>query len=355
MLLPRHRLIVLGVVLLLVAGAAVAWFVTSRDDNDKTGRLASAVAMAPEGSERLGWTDWAGLRKELKSDLSATSPTTDVQEFLDAGFEADLTSTSALVSSAPTLQEQFGFSPATIDWELFAQGEEGAILLMGLPKSLDLDQLEDTFAELGFQEPDSDDGFWLGGPDLLARMGNTLTQELAFLTVDPDQRVLAASDDSVTLESWRDDQRGDDLDDPVAEVTADVEGALSASIYTGDHACVSLAITQADDIDRTRAAELLDEAGEINPLRAFAIAERAGGDVRVAMAFETEEQARTNADTRAILAAGPAPGQGGSFPDRFKLGKVSADGDVVSMELEPVRGSYVMSDFANGPVLFATC
>ena len=130
---------------------------------------------------------------------------------------------------------------------------------------------------------------------------------------------------------------------------------MSASIYSGDYACVALAMTQAGDADRTRAAGLLDEAGEVNPLRAFAIAGLPGGDIRVAMGFESEEQARTNADTRARLAAGPAPGQGGSFPDRFALGEVTADGDVVTMELDPVPQTYVQSDLANGPVLFATC
>ena len=81
----------------------------------------------------------------------------------------------------------------------------------------------------------------------------------------------------------------------------------------------------------------------------------AGGGLRVAMAFESEAQARTNADTRAVLASGPAPGQGGDFSDRFTLGPVTADGLVVTMELEPVAGNYVLSDLANGPLLFATC
>ncbi len=167
--------------------------------------------------------------------------------------------------------------------------------------------------------------------------------------------MLAASDEAETLETWRDEQRGSDLDDSIAGVTTAVEGSLSASIYSGDYACVALAMTQADDADRVRAADLIDQAGDVNPLDAFAIAGLRGGDVRVAMAFENEEQARTNADTRAKLAAGPAPGQGGAFPDRFKLGKVTADGDVVTMELDTVPGTYVMSDLATGPVLFATC
>ena len=73
------------------------------------------------------------------------------------------------------------------------------------------------------------------------------------------------------------------------------------------------------------------------------------------MSFETEEQARTNADTRAELASGPAPGQGGEFADRFTLGEVSADGTVVTMDLEPVEGAFVLSELSSGPVLFATC
>ena len=73
------------------------------------------------------------------------------------------------------------------------------------------------------------------------------------------------------------------------------------------------------------------------------------------MSFETEEQARDNADSRAALAAGRRPGQGGDFADRFTLGDVVADGTVVTMELEPRDGAYVLSDLSNGPVLFATC
>ena len=45
-----------------------------------------------------------------------------------------------------------------------------------------------------------------------------------------------------------------------------------------------------------------------------------GGDVRVVLAFEDDDQARTNADSRAVLARGPAPGQGGDFADRFRVG-----------------------------------
>jgi hypothetical protein len=354
MSLSRRRLVALGVVLLVIVVGVVAWFVLWRDGDDDASRLETAVGMAPEGTARYGWTDWAGVREELDVDVSGSSSAADVDRFLAAGFDADLTSTSALVASAPVLQGRYGFSPATVDWELFAQSDEGAVVVVGLPESLDLDRLEDLLTEIGYQEPGEDGGVWVGGPDLLASIG-TVTQELAFLTIDRDRRVLAASDQQSTLETWRDDQRGTDTDDSIADVAAELGTALSASIYTGAHACTALAMTQAGDADRTRAAELIAEAGEINPLASYAIASLPGGDVRVAMGFESEEQARTNADTRARLAAGPAPGQGGAFPDRFALGDVTADGTVVTMDLDPVPQAYVQSDLANGPVLFATC
>ncbi|KAA1427513.1 hypothetical protein [Nocardioides antri] len=349
---PRPRILVIGAVVLVVVVGVVAWFVV-RDD-DEAGRLATAVAMAPGDAARLGWTDWSRVREELDRDLSETSPTTDVEDFLTAGFDADLTSVSALVASAPFLHERYGFSPATIDWELFSQSEEGAIVLMGLPESLDIDQIEDALEELGYVEPDEPDGVWEGGHALLTQLG-TLTQELAFITIDRERRVLASSDEIETVETWRDVERGDDVEDGLTGVLDSVEGALSAAVYTGEHACAALAMTEADDTDRVRAAELLEQAGEVNPLRGFAIAGLPGGDVRVAMSFESEDQARTNADTRRQLAAGPAPGQGGSFPERFELGDVVAEGEVVTMELHPRRATYVLSDLANGPVLFATC
>ncbi|MFC6342457.1 hypothetical protein ACFP8W_10755, partial [Nocardioides hankookensis] len=62
-----------------------------------------------------------------------------------------------------------------------------------------------------------------------------------------------------------------------------------------------------------------------------------------------------NAASRAVLAAGPAPGQGGDFSDRFSVASASAEGDLVTLDLVPRSGEYVFSDLASGPVLFATC
>lgn len=342
-------LLVLGA-LLVSAAVVVVWRLRSDDRS----RFATALALAPTSAARFSWTDWAGVRSELGADLSASSTGADVDDFLQEAFDRDLASTTALDASAPTIQDQLGFSPATIEWELFTQGKDGALVLMGLPDDFDVAGLRERLRAVGFEEPDEADGVWRGGVDLLEGLDGPVTPELAALQVDEEDGVLVGSDDPDFLAQRTDLARGD-AEDGVSDVVGAVGPALSASVATGDHACSALAMTDADPADRTRASELVAEAGGVHPLTGFAIAAQPGGDVRVAMAFENEEQARADADSRSQLAAGPAPGQGGSFPERFELGEVVATGRVLTMAMTPVEGTFVLSDLSDGPVLFATC
>ena len=339
----RRRTLLVGVVVVVVV-AVVAVVVVRRVSEDDGTRLQRAVALAPPGSQRLSWTDWAGVRDELG--------TGNLADLLDEGFTADLTSTSALVDSATTLQQRFGFSPQTLEWELFAQGTSAAVVLMGLADGT-ADTAADRLRDLGYTEPDDDGGVWLGSADLLAEIGD-VTPELTFLAIDDERDLLLGSDTLAGAESALEGLDDDDEPD-VGDVTESVGEPLSAAVYTGDQVCNALAMAAADPADQAAGEGLVAEAGEIDPLTGFAIGELRGGDVRVAMSFETEAQARDNADSRAALAAGPAPGQGGDFGERFALGDVVADGSVVTMELEPREGAYVVSDLSSGPVLFATC
>lgn len=347
----RRRWLAVGAVLaVVVAALIVVWLV--RDDDES--RLEAALALAPESSQRFSWTDWSGVRDELGADLGVDSSGEDVDAFLLDAFDHDLNSTTALDESAATTQEELGFSPATIDWELFAQGEDGAVVMMGLPDGFDLDRLRDHLREAGFDEPDESDGVWFAGADRLELLSGPVTPELGALVIDEDAGILYGSDDRSYLEERPDVERGD-LDDEIAQAAAAVGTPLGAVVYTGEHACGELAMSEADDADRTRAAELIAEAGGVHPLTGFAMAVEPGGDVRVALVLDSDDQARADADSRSRLAAGPAPGQGGTFPERFELGKVAADGKVVTMELTPVDDSPVLSDLSTGPVLYASC
>ena len=349
-----------GLVLTLLTVVGVAgwgWW----QDRHRSG-LERALTYAPAETARYSWTDWAGVRDELDADLGPRSSAAEVEAFLAEGFDADLTSESAMVESATVLQQAFGFSPADVDWELLAQSPTGSVLVLGLPDDLDVDRLGDGFETLGFTRPDEETGVWQGGEELVARLaqgnGATLSPQFQYLALDADRHLLLASDSGPYLRQTvpgADGDLPDRADEGLADVADAVGDPLSAALYTGDFACKSLAMAQADDDDQSAADQLLAAAGGVDPMTGFAIGVQPRGGVLVAMAFEDDDKARRNADSRAALAAGPAPGQGGDFPERFELGPVMAQGRVLTMQLQPVDETPVLSDLSTGPVLFATC
>lgn len=318
--------------------------------------LERAMAMAPEDAVRFSWTDWAEVRAELDVQPPSSPGSRDVEELLDATFETDLSATSALRESAVSAQAGLGFSPVTLSWELFSQGEQGALLTMGLADGADVTLVEDRLRQAGFTPPEDPAGVWRGGPDVLAGLGQ-LTPELAFVAVDADEQVVRASDASAYLQQAVD---ADPSGPPqgVADVVdrlVEPGPPLAAAVYDGAVACASLAMATADAAAQEHARTLVAAAGPVSPLTGFGLALQPGGDATAALAFETDDQARENADTRAALASGPAPGQGGDFADRFALGTTAAEGRVVTMDLDPTEDAYLLSDLSSGPVLFATC
>lgn len=353
----RLTIAILGVLVVALLAAAALVGLRWWQDRDRTD-LERATAYAPGDAQRLSWTDWAGVRAALGVHLDGSSPAGDVQAFLDDGFDRDLTSASALVQSARVLQAHFGFSPATAEWELFSQSDQGAVVIVRMPDGTDFDAIAGDLADSGFTRPatgETDGEVWLGGDTLLPTIGADLTPELQYVALDAAEHLVLTSDNEAYLEQAVGSLGDGDLPDGMQEAVAASGEPLSASVYDGPYTCSALAMSHADRSDEQEAEHLVDEAGEVNPISGFAMSVQPGGHVRVAMAFENEDQARTNADSRATLASGPAPGQGGDFPDRFSVESATADGNVVTLDLRPTEGSYVFSDLSSGPVLFATC
>lgn len=345
----RTTLVALGV-LALVAVGLVGWRLWRESDRTP---FEQAVRLVPTDAQRLSWTDWAAVRR----DVDAGDATDDVEGFLSDAFDADLSSTSALVDSASVLQSDYGWSPASISWELFSQSPGGSVDVVGFPDGTDLDTVADSLASLGYLAPDDEDGVWLGGEELLARItldsGLSLTPTLEHIALDRERGLLLASDSDAYLGQVLDQL--DSHDTPLAPVADELGSPVSAAVYAADWVCSKLAMTGADAADQQQAADLVAEAGKVNPLTGFAMGWLADRHVRVVMTFESDDQAETNAPSRARLAQGPAPGQGGTFADRFTLDETSVDGDAVRLDLTAQPGAYVLSDLSTGPVLFATC
>jgi hypothetical protein len=348
----RAGVAVTAVVLLAVAGL-VAWRVLA-----STTPLAHAMTLVPADTTRFSWTDWEGVRRELDADVDADSSAEDVEAFLAEAFDADLSSMSALGTSAGAMQEELGLSPATISWELFAQSGAGAVEVMGVD-DVDLGAVAERLAERGWTEPDEEDGVWVGGPDVLAGLGATLTPELQHVALLRDEGLVLASDRAPYLEQVLEVAQGDvgDADElaDLIDVATRLDEPLAAAAYGGAYACEHLAMAQADDDARAEADRLVAAAGEVHPLTGFAMGVLPGGDVRAVLQVEDADDAPGDAEARARLASGPAPGQGGDFADRFSVEAAGAEGREVVLDLRPADSSYALSDLTSGPVLFATC
>ena len=335
------------VVVAVAAGAFVAWLTLA-----PATPLARAMELVPADATRLTWTDWDGVRRELAAGVGADSTAEDVDDFVAEAFAADLSAMSALGTSAGVMQEELGFSPATVSWELFAQSEAGAVEVLGVEDGVDLDAVADHLADLGWTRPEEDDGVWVGGPDVLAGTGSMLTPELQHVALLADEGLVLTSDQAPFLEQVLEDEGGPE---ELTELAGALEEPLAAAVYDGAYACEHLAMSQADDDAQAEADQLVDAAGEVHPLTGFAMGVLPGGDVRAVMQVEDADDATGDAEARARLAAGPAPGQGGDFTDRFSVERAGSEGREVVLDLRPVGGSYVLSDLTSGPVLFATC
>ena len=197
----------------------------------------------------------------------------------------------------------------------------------------------------------------MGGDELTATIAQSgsISPQFSHWALDRERHLILASDDQKYLAQAVDDVGKEEGGESVSGVAKAAGDTVSAIVLDSDQACRSLAMSQADPVDQETADDLLAEAGKVNPLTGFALATQPGGDILAVLSFENEAQAKVNADSRAELASGPAPGQGGDFTDRFTLGKVAADGAVVTMDLKPVEDAFVLSDLSSGPLLFATC
>lgn len=340
----------LALVLIVVVGAIAgvhAWHAAHRSE------LQRALALAPKDAARYSWTDWAGVRTALK--VSGSGEAAD-RALLDKGYDADLTPASSITSSVDTLRGGFGFTPATLSWELLTQSTTGAALLMKVSDSVSFASIRSHLTDAGFAPPSGGSTVWDGR----TADGTGAVPILGFVALDESEHLVITSDTSDYLGDVVDRLGSGDVAAPIAQVADTLGTPLSAELYDGDYTCSHLAMANADSTDEAQGEQLIAEAGPVNPVLGFAMARLradtgSAGDVRVAMAFADHGQAVANATTRAKLASGDAPGQGGSFRDRFALGQVVAHDAVVTMDLHPLDGSPVLSDLSTGPLLFATC
>ncbi len=354
----RRRLLVTLAGLLVVAlvAAGLAWWFLGRGP---TGPLADAFRTLPASSLRLGFTDWGRVSSELDAPRGEAALDDDtVTEFLGRAYDADVTTTSAVVDSFAGLAANLGFSPGDAEWEAYGQGREGAVDVLRLGDAVDLDEVTDHLQEAGYEAPEDADGVWVGSGDLVAGLDEPLTTMQKNVAVVHDLRLVLMSDDTTFLQQALPVATGDDASvmdvegvSPLVEAVGEPE---SAQLWVRDFACEDLAMSRSGEVDRREGERLTEAAGGVHPLAGLVLARDEGRRATVGFWFATDAQAQADLQPRTDLARGAAPGQGGTFPERFAVTRAVQDGQLVRLDLR-LRTGTLMADLGQGSVLFATC
>jgi hypothetical protein len=323
-----------------------------------------AVSWLPKSTLRATYTDWASVRSLAGGrSLGSSSTTRDVSNFLSRADDLDLTSTSAVVDSTYAMNRLYGFSPLDAQWEMYGQSREGAVDVLRLDRSVDLDGVERNLRRLGYTPPADGagtGGVWAGTTDLVAQIDPSLTPVMQNVVVLPEQRVVLLSDSDGYASSSAAVVTGDDpgLDEVAGTIAlARVAGEpATAVLFASDFACDALSMAEADEEDQAQAKELISAAGGVRPLAGLVIAMHPDRSLVVGMHFESSDRAAEDLRPRVKLASGEAPGQGGTFGERFRVKEAVADGNEIVMQLQPAaKDLSLISDLTEGPLLFASC
>ena len=355
---PRRRILLVAAVVVLALVVAL----TGRklwQDAHRTG-LRQALDAVPKATMRLAFTDWAAVRARLDLPTEESPSATTIDALTSRGYDSDLSAASSIDESTAALQEHFGFSPATAQWEAYAQSDEGATMVVRMPDDVDLEKVTDHLDDLGFTKPSDPDGVWQGGIDLVAAIDPTITPELQYVAVLADRHLIVTSDQEAYAKKAARvaSGHGDSLADEAStrDLVDKLDEPAAAMLWSRDFACDDLAMSQADEDSQAQADDLVAAAGKITPLSGLVMAMAPDRTLTVAEMFEDSGQARDNLRARARLAVGDAPGRGGRFSDDFTLESSRTDGAAVLLQLRPKeRTGFVLSSLDNGPVLFATC
>ena len=353
-----RRALLAVLVLSLVAGLAfvgvVVWQRQHRTELDQ------ALDAVPARSLRVAFTDWATVRARLKARLGNSPDKAAIETFMSRAYDSDFSAASSIDESAGALQENYGFGPATAQWEAYAQSRRGATMVLAPGDDADFDELADNLRDLGYTKPKDADGVWRGGADLVSQIDPTITPELQYVVLLADQGLVVTSDNAGYAAESAKAAAGDGPSlsdkDGIAALAQRLGEPANAMVWSGDFACDDLAMSRAASDDQARAEQLVRRAGGVSPLAGLAMGMEPDRTLRVVAHFEDSERARQNLRPRARLAVGEAVGRGGSFSDSFRLTDSRAVGGEVVLDLEPrERTGFVLSALYDGPVLFATC
>ena len=180
------------------------------------------------------------------------------------------------------MQDNYGFSPANAQWEAYAQGRQGATMVLKVADGTDFGVLADNLRTIGYHKPKKDDGVWRGGADLVAGIDPTLTPEVQYVVLLEDQGLVVTSDSAAYAAQAAAVAKGDGKNLASSGKVDGLDDTLgrpaNAMLWSGDFACEDLAMSKADQDSQTQADDLVQRAGGVTPLSGLAMAMSAYAD-----------------------------------------------------------------------------
>lgn len=326
-------------------------------------RLEQALATLPATTQIANYTDWAAARAQLDPAITSDASVARKRAFLDRAYDRDFSVNSLLVPFEAPMQASYGWTVLDAEWEMYGQGREGAVEVLRMPPGFDAAAADRQLTKLGY-DPANDDGVRSASDVVLSRVLPGLTPQLANIAVLDAEQTIVTSDSpeyaagaARTIAGERESVlAADGVPDMAAPLGEDV---VTAVVNVGRRGCTATSFEQAAPADQQLARQRIREAGGVTATQGLTLALDGQRRLLVVMTFESAEQAERDRGPRTELAAGPAPGQGGSFDERFTLDSaegVAVVGKNLVLRLVPRSDeSQLMRDLGRGGLLFASC
>ncbi|MGH3507112.1 MAG: hypothetical protein ACRDO2_07900 [Nocardioidaceae bacterium] len=341
--------------LVLAVAAGLMWWQRGDDET----RFEEALATLPAQTEIVSYTDWTAAQAAVQTDAAGSSSVRTKQAFLDAAYERDVSAVSLLAISEADVYAAYGVSVLDAEWEIYGQSPAGAVEMLRMSDEFDFEALDSRLTDLGYAEADAT-GVRQGGADLVAAIGAGLTPQLAHVALLPDEGLIVASDAADFAARAVSAATGDEAslgeEGRVRDMATSLgDGPVAATVLVGARTCDVAGFADADPGTRAVVRQRIEEAGGVSRLDGLALALVADGSLTLAMHVATGN-AEADLEARQVLATGEAPGQGGTFEERFTVTEASADEGVLTMRLDPADpDERLLSDLGRGSLLPAVC
>ncbi|MGJ9411618.1 hypothetical protein ACHAAC_02815 [Aeromicrobium sp. CF4.19] len=336
----RSSLVAVLVIAVVVAGGWAARSLST----PPTPALTAALAVLPEETRVVGFTDWSTLRSGpvAHDDLG----------------ERDVATRSELYGFEDPMQDQLGWSVLDAEWEVYGQAPGGGALVVQLDRSVSAGDVEDGLEATGFTR---EDDWWTLGPAQLQDLGlSTILQNVRVLGREGLVVMTDAPPSGAAVEDVvRSGAPAVTRDRELVDVASSLAGSETALLERSGLGCATTAMP--DDEARQQASVALDGTAGLSAYAASGrgLVDRGGEgvdaqDVTFALRFESPGTAREQASVRETVSAGPFIGRVGEVEDALRLDDVRVDAATTLLRFGHDPGADVIMT-GQGPLLFASC